>query len=162
MVGLAELVVVHFLQTTQNRMFNKRIFLSTFQYYQISQVDDYSLAFAPPPPPRQPLKLNGIGEYRCTRLPPHNKTARRYGGFLSPVEGNWDYHPLVGARELIAKATYDQCSHGIVHVRHLYESHLPVLREELEGFHGEAVLGESFLDLLLSYRSSEKVKLNVA
>lgn len=62
-----------------------------------------------------------------------------------------------GGNELIAKATYDQRSHGIVHVRHLYESHLPVLREELEGFHGEAVLGKSFLDLFFSYRSSEKV-----
>jgi len=63
----------------------------------------------------------------------------------------------VGTNELIAKATYDQRSYGIVHVRHLYESHLPVLREELEGFHGEAILGKSFLDLLFSYRSSEKV-----
>lgn len=61
------------------------------------------------------------------------------------------------SKELIAKATYDQRSHGIVHVRHLYESHLPVLREELEGFHGEAVLGESILDLFLRYRSPERV-----
>lgn len=59
---------------------------------------------------------------------------------------------------LIIVMTYDQRSHGIVHVRHLYESHLPVLREELEGFHSEAVLGESILDLLLRYRSSERVK----
>lgn len=62
-----------------------------------------------------------------------------------------------GGNELIAKATYDQRSHGIVHVRHLYESHLPVLREELEGFHGEAVLGESILDLFLSYRGSARI-----
>lgn len=62
-----------------------------------------------------------------------------------------------GSNELIAKATYDQRSYGIVHVGHLYESHFPVLREELEGFHGEAVLGESILDLFLSYRSPERV-----
>lgn len=65
-------------------------------------------------------------------------------------------------KELIAKVTYDQRSHGIVHVRHLYESHFPVLREELEGFHGEAVLGECILDLFLRYRSPRKSKLNVA
>lgn len=58
---------------------------------------------------------------------------------------------------MIIIMTYDQRSHGIVHVRHLYESHFPVLREELEGFHGEAVLGESILDLLLRYRSPERV-----
>lgn len=63
--------------------------------------------------------------------------------------------------ELIAEATYDQRSHGVVHVRHLYESHLPVLWEELEGFHGETILGKSVLDLFLSYRSPECSKLNV-
>jgi len=52
--------------------------------------------------------------------------------------------------------TYDQRSYGIIHVRHLYESHLSVLREELEGFHGEAVLGESILNLFLRYRSPER------
>jgi len=55
--------------------------------------------------------------------------------------------------ELIGKATYDQRSYSIVHIGHLYESHFPILREELEGFHGEAVLGESILDLFLSYCS---------
>lgn len=59
--------------------------------------------------------------------------------------------------ELIAKATYDQRSHGVIHVRHLYKSHLPVLREELEGFHSEAVLGKSILDLFLSYRGSVRI-----
>lgn len=58
---------------------------------------------------------------------------------------------------MVIMMTYDQRSHGIVHVRHLYESHLPVLREELEGFHGEAVLGESIFDLFLRYRSPERV-----
>jgi len=53
--------------------------------------------------------------------------------------------------------TYDQRSHGIVHVRHLYESHLSVLREELKSFHSEAVLSESILDFFLRYRSSERV-----
>jgi len=52
--------------------------------------------------------------------------------------------------------TYDQRSYGIVHIRHLYESHLSVLREELESFHGEAILGESILDLFLRYRSPER------
>lgn len=58
---------------------------------------------------------------------------------------------------LIIMITYDQRSYSIVHVRHLYKSHFPVLREELEGFHGETVLGESILDLLLRHRSPEKI-----
>lgn len=51
--------------------------------------------------------------------------------------------------------TYDQSSDCIVHARHLYESHLSVFREELESFHGEAVLGESISNFLFSHSSTE-------
>lgn len=50
--------------------------------------------------------------------------------------------------------TYNESGNSIVHTGHLYECHFSVLREELEGLHGEAILGEGIPDFLLGHSSA--------